>query len=126
KMFYSIGQAAQILNVSPYTIRYYDKEGLLGSLQRESGSRQFTEEDLDHLRFLCCLRSTGMSLADIKTFLQLCEQGDDTLLERYELLNKQHRIAEEELLRAQHQLEVLERKQCWLKNCIRCRLGKDV
>lgn len=125
-MNYSIGEVSKILNLSPYTIRYYDKAGLLFPMDRESGARQFTENDVEHLRFLCCLRSTGMSLADIKTFFELSAQGDCTLKERYAILKKQHAIAEEELKRAQHQLDVLECKQKWFARLIEERLGEKI
>lgn len=125
-MNYSIGEVSKMLNLSPYTIRFYDKEGLLSPMDRESGARQFTQSDVDHLHFLCCLRSTGMSLADIKTFFDLAQKGDCTLKERYAILKKQHAIAEDELKKAQRQLEVLEWKEKWFATLIEERLGEKV
>ena len=54
------------------------------------GFRQYSEEDLESLGMICCLKNTGMSLQDIARFMQLTREGDQTLRERCELL-KQHR-----------------------------------
>lgn len=86
-MTYSIKQAAEKLYLTVYTIRYYDKEGLLPFLKRsENGIRQFTEHDLEWISLICCLKNTGMQIKDIKEFIQYYVQGDETFEQRRELL----------------------------------------
>ena len=69
------------------------KERLLPGVSRTRGGiRQYSEEDLEALGLICCLKNTGMSLADIARFMELTRQGDQTLGERCELL-KRHREA---------------------------------
>lgn len=86
-MSYSIGQVAEKLGVSIDTLRYYDKQGILPFVQRDSaGRRQFTENDLHLMRTIICLKNAGVSVADISKFISLRLIGDATLEERTQLL----------------------------------------
>ena len=54
---YSIGEVAKKTNISPSTLRYYEKEGLLPSVSRtDSGIRKFDDDDLDRLSVIECLK----------------------------------------------------------------------
>ena len=101
-MFYTIGEMARKLNVAPSTLRYYDKEGLLPFVERSSGGiRMFKEEDMEWLRLLGCLKKAGMPLKEIRSFLDWSRQGDATISQRLELLEKQR----QSVLDQQKQLE---------------------
>lgn len=59
-MAYSIAQVAEKTGLSVYTLRYYDKEGLLPFIQRtERGNRSFTDEDLEWIGLINCLERYG-------------------------------------------------------------------
>lgn len=101
-MFYTIGEMARKLNVAPSTLRYYDKEGLLPFVERSSGGiRMFKDEDMEWLRLLGCLKKAGMPLREIKAFMDWSRQGDATISQRLELLEKQR----QSVLDQQKQLE---------------------
>ena len=86
-MSYSIKEVESRTNISAYVLRYYEKEGLLPHVQRSKGGiRCYTDADLDLLGLIGCLKKTGMSLKDIKTFVQLQEQGPSTLRQRCSIL----------------------------------------
>jgi DNA-binding transcriptional MerR regulator len=90
-MSYSINEVAKQFNLSPYTIRFYDKEGLLPFISRNrSGNRVFTDSDLNLFRLICCLKNTGMQIKDIKKYIDLVMQGTDTIEIRKKLL-RDHR-----------------------------------
>lgn len=79
-MGYTISQVAEKFNLTAYTIRYYDKEGLLPFVDRgKAGNREFSNSDLEWLRLICCLKNTGMPIKQIKQYIEWCLQGDDTL-----------------------------------------------
>jgi DNA-binding transcriptional MerR regulator len=70
-----------------YTIRFYDKEGLLPFVSRnKSGNREFTESDINLFKVICCLKNTGMQIKDIKKYIDLCMEGTDTIEVREKLL----------------------------------------
>ncbi len=101
-MFYTIGEMAQKLNVAPSTLRYYDKEGLLPFVERSSGGiRMFKDEDMEWLRLLGCLKKVGMPLKEIRAFMDWSRQGDATISQRLELIEKQR----QSVLDQQKQLE---------------------
>ncbi|MBR6165032.1 MAG: MerR family transcriptional regulator [Clostridia bacterium] len=88
---YSIQEVCSKTGLSAHTLRYYEKEGLLTNVSRSSGGfRQYSDEDLEWLGLICCLKNTGMPLQEIARFVQLAHQGNSTLRERVGLL-KDHR-----------------------------------
>ncbi|GJF28977.1 MerR family transcriptional regulator [Kitasatospora sp. NE20-6] len=69
------------------TLRYYERIGLLGTLERSPGGRRrFTPDDLEWLGVLRCLRDTGMPIAEMLRYAGLVRAGESTLAERVELL----------------------------------------
>ena len=86
---YSIQDVSKKTGLSAHTLRYYEMEGLITGVERSRGGfRQYTDEDLEALGLVCCLKNTGMSLQEILRFVQLTREGDYTLEERVELLRK--------------------------------------
>lgn len=87
---FTIGQVAKLKNVSPYTLRYYDKLRLFPKITRDkNGIRHFTQEDLQWFDIIKCLKETGMPLDQIKSFVDASYQGNETLASRIALLQKQ-------------------------------------
>ena len=84
---YSIQEVSNKTGLTTHTLRYYEKEGLMSGVERSQGGfRQYTDEDLERLGLICCLKNTGMSIQEIARFVQLTHEGDHTLEERVELL----------------------------------------
>lgn len=92
-MTYSIKQVSQITGLSIYTIRYYDKQGLLPFVKRDSsGYRAFTDADMSLIHTICCLKNTQMRIADIKQYIDYCMIGPESIEARKTLLLN-HRAA---------------------------------
>ena len=84
---YSIQDVSKKTGLTAHTLRYYEKEGLISGVERSQGGfRQYSDEDLERLGLICCLKNTGMSIQEIARFVQLTHEGDHTLAERVELL----------------------------------------
>lgn len=96
-MSYTIGEMAKRLGVAPSTLRYYDKEGLLPFVERSGGIRMFKEEDYEWLMIIKCLKKTGMPLCDIREFVMMAMEGDNTIKRRLALINKQKESIERQL-----------------------------
>ncbi len=110
---YSIQDVSKKTGLSAHTLRYYEKEGLLSHVDRSPGGfRQYTDEDMEALGLICCLKNTGMSLQEITRFVSLTHEGDQTLKERVELL-REHR--ENVIQRMQEMQKYLE-KVTWKLN----------
>ncbi len=64
--YYKIGQLANLVGVSPRTIRYYEEIGLLNSISRlEGGKRVYTDQDYQRLKFIKRLKHLGLTLAEM-------------------------------------------------------------
>ncbi|WP_438494857.1 MerR family transcriptional regulator [Paenibacillus sp. IHBB 3054] len=86
-MGYSIKTTSQKSGLSQYTLRYYEREGVLPVVARdENGNRCFHDEDLELISLICCLKDTGMPIADIKQFISLSKEGHSSLPEQRKLL----------------------------------------
>ncbi|HEX2273698.1 MAG TPA: heavy metal-responsive transcriptional regulator [Acidimicrobiales bacterium] len=72
-----IGELADHVGVNPKTVRYYESIGLLPQPERlPSGYRDYTDDDLDRLRFVRTAQRLGLSLAEISEILRLRERGE--------------------------------------------------
>lgn len=110
---YTIGDMAKKMNVATSTLRYYDKEGLLPFVGRsEGGIRIFTEADFSGLSIIHCLKQSGLSIKEIKQFIDMCGKGDETINERLNLFKKKRKDVENQIRELQKTLEVLDYK-CW-------------
>lgn len=112
-MYYTIGEIAKKINVSPHTLRFYAKEGLLPFVERsESGIRMFKDEDFQWLTIIECLKKTGMPIKDIKTYMDWLIEGDSTIDKRLEMFKKQKAAVEKQIEELKETLKLLEYK-CW-------------
>lgn len=112
-MTYSISEVAKKMNLTVYTLRYYDKEGLMPFVERTTnGTRLFKESDLDALKIIECLKSTGMPIKDIKNFIDWCSQGDSTLQQRYDMFMERKAVVETQMEELKKTMEVINHK-CW-------------
>lgn len=110
-MSLTIGQVAEKMNISAYTLRYYEKEGLLPFVHRDAnGVRMFEESDLDFLRVIDCLKHTGMPLDGIRRFIRLADEGDASLQERYELFQKRRDAIDRQIAELQRCRECIDFK----------------
>ncbi|WP_261810628.1 MerR family transcriptional regulator [Levilactobacillus humaensis] len=118
-MSYSIGQVADKLSISPYTLRYYDKEGLLPFVDRnQAGRRRFKDNDFNFLEVIVCLKEAGVPVKQIGNFIDLCMTGDTTLEDRYDFLNEHEAKLEAKMARLQHTLDFLRWKKWYYKTAL--------
>ena len=103
---YSIQEVSKKTGLTAHTLRYYEKEGLISGVERtQGGFRQYTDEDLERLGLICCLKNTGMSIQEIARFVQLTHEGDHTLEERVELLRVHRERVLEKMAEMQKHLD---------------------
>jgi len=121
---FTVKSLADKFNISVHTIRFYDDQGLLPDVTRdEHGTRIFTEGHIEWISLILCLRNTGMSVADIKNYIELCKIGDSTILERYNIILDQKKKAEDDLKEMQKRLDVLGHKEKYYEDLLRIRAG---
>ncbi|MFD8697000.1 MerR family transcriptional regulator [Kitasatospora purpeofusca] len=108
----SIGEVAQRSGLSVHALRFYEREGLFANPVRRlsNGRRIYHEEDLEWLAICTRLRSSGMSLADIRQYIQLARQGPGNEHERLDLLRRHQDHVEAQVRELQGTLDVMRAK----------------
>ncbi|MCP3804035.1 MerR family transcriptional regulator [Allokutzneria sp. A3M-2-11 16] len=72
----TVSEAAAAAGVSTHTLRYYERAGLLDHIERgSSGRRRYSQQNLGAIEFILRLRSTGMSIGEIKKYTDLVRAG---------------------------------------------------
>ncbi|MBO1141540.1 MerR family transcriptional regulator [Enterococcus avium] len=83
----NISEVATQFNMTPATIRYYEKQGLIPPITRNaSGVRDFQAEDLNWVEFIKRMRDAGLSIDSLAKYSELYQQGDATLIARKQIL----------------------------------------
>lgn len=108
---YTVKQVADILGVSVHTVRFYDDKGLIPGTKRNSANQRiFDEMQLEWLFVSITLRNTGLSLAEIRHYIDLYQQGNATLKERYQIMLEQRKQTLKDMEDLKQRLAVLDRK----------------
>ena len=113
RMLYTIGDLSRELDIPASTIRYYDKEGLLPSVERSSGGiRLFDDLAYQVLKILKCLKQSGLSIKEMKRFIELVQMGDESIGDRLELFQARRDALLKQRSEMDEMLKILEFK-CW-------------
>ncbi|CAJ0807968.1 MULTISPECIES: MerR family transcriptional regulator [Ralstonia] len=123
--FLTIAQVAEATGLSTHTLRYYERIGLLDSVQRkDNGHRVFRTEDMTWLAFLLRLRDTGMPIAQMLQYAALRRQGDslESVSARQRMLEL-HAQALEAELRARAETLAMLREKLVIYDGIRARIA---
>ena len=108
----TIAEAAAATGLTPYTLRYYERDGLLlDAVERaSSGHRRYTERDLGWIHLLTRLRATGMPIREIREYADLVRQGEGTEPERMALLQAHRDAVRAQLAEVTEHLAAIEMK----------------
>ncbi len=86
---YPAKEAAKITGLSTAALRYYEKERLLPPVKRnDQRYRQYTDEDIEWIRMIQCMRMANIPIQSIKKYVSLLIQGGKTLEQRYEMVQE--------------------------------------
>lgn len=105
-----IAEIAERTGISPHTLRYYERIGLLAVPRDAAGRRAYRAEDYARVVFLNRLRMTGMPIRGLLRYVRLAEAGEATVPERLAMLQAHRDAVREQLAELQFALEVVEFK----------------
>ena len=107
----TIKEVSKMYNLSPDTLRFYEKKGLIGPVKKTSGGiRDYEEDELKRIEFIKCMRSAEIPVIVLKEYVDLFSAGDETIKERRELLEEQKHILEDKIAKMQEAYEKLNKK----------------
>jgi DNA-binding transcriptional MerR regulator len=107
----TVREASEFTGLSAHTLRYYERIGLIEPVRRNSGGhRRYAQTDLEHLRFLHCLRDTGMPIQRMQEYASLASQGRVTLDARLELLEAHRGDVQARIRELEDKLAIIDAK----------------
>ena len=116
---YTIKEVAEKMDLSEHTLRFWAKSGFFPFVTRnENNIRLFSEDDLNWVRIVKCLRAIGTETKLVKRYIDLCIIGDSTIPERYEIIKTTKEKALQQMDELKKQLELLDYKEAHYKNLI--------
>ncbi len=111
-MTYSMKQACEKTGLTYDTLKFYCNEGLVPNVKRDKNNyRIFNDKDIDWINSLSCLKNCGMSILEMKEYLDLCLQGEKSIPERKEILEVKLRELDNKIKEIQESIDYIHWKQ---------------
>lgn len=86
---YTMMQVCRELDMTYQTLKFYCNEGLVPNVKRDRNNRRiFDEKDVKWIKDLTCLKKCGMSIQEMKEYLEMCLQGEASITSRKKMLAK--------------------------------------
>jgi len=104
----TIKEVSEKFGVTQDTLRYYERVGMIPPVTRTaSGLRNYSENDVKWVSLAICMRSAGLPVEAMIEYVRLCQQGDETMPDRLQLLIDQRETLLKQKLRIDETLERL-------------------
>lgn len=115
----TIAEVSKRYDISPDTLRYYERVGLIPPVPRNAnGIRNYDEASCSWIELIKCFRSAGVQVEALIEYRQLYEQGESTLYARKQLLLGQRELLRERISELNASLEKLDKKLKWYDDVI--------
>ncbi len=107
----TIKEVSERTGLTSYTLRYYEKAEILTNIARDkNGIRNYSEQNVENILFISCMKETGFNLETIKKYMDLYEVGSKSLDKRIDLLEKQKLVLQKTLSDIQSSINYIEKK----------------
>lgn len=109
---YSMKETCEMTGLTYDALKFYCNEGLIPNVKRnKSNYRVFDENDINWIKSLSCLKNCGMSIVEMKEYLDLCLKGEPTIPERKVILDAKLRELEHKKQEIQDSIDYIHWKQ---------------
>ena len=119
-MNYTTSEVSKKLGITKDSLRYYEKEGLLPPIERNSsGHRIYSDSDVEWIFLIRCLRDTDMQISKIRKYVSLLMNADvESLRERRDLLLEHQAYIKEKIAAYQNLQCLIEKKQSFYNDVL--------
>lgn len=108
---YTMRQAAKLAGMNYETLRFYCKEGLVPNVKRDKNNyRIFDDNNITWLKSLECFKQSGMGITELRHFMNLSIEGEDTVIERMSILNNKKKELYEEIEKIKRNIDYIDHK----------------
>lgn len=111
-MIYTMMQVCKETDMTYQALKFYCNEGLVPNVKRDKNNRRiFDERDVAWIKSLTCLKKCGMSIQEMKKYLDLCLQGAETIPQRKVMLMQKQESLRETMRQVQESIDYIDWKQ---------------
>ncbi len=111
-MLYTMMQTCKETGMTYQALKFYCNEGLVPHVKRDKNNRRvFDERDVAWLKSLSCLKKCGLSIQEMKDYLDLCLQGQGTIPQRKVMLAQKQEALRETMREVQASIDYIDWKQ---------------
>lgn len=109
---YTMNQTCEEVGMNYETLKFYYNEGLIPNVKRNKNNhRIFDENDIEWIKNLSCLKNCGMTINDMKIYINLCLERESTILERKTILDSQKHVILDKIKKLQESVNYINQKQ---------------
>ena len=109
---YTMMQVCREVDMTYQTLKYYCNEGLIPNVKRDGNNRRiFDEKDVKWIKDLTCLKKCGLSIQEMKEYLELCLQGESTILQRKQMLTEKRKALKSSIQELEDSVAYIDWKQ---------------
>ena len=109
---YSMKETCEKVGLKYQTLKFYCNQGLIPNVKRDKNNyRVFDENNINWIKSLLCLKKCGMSIEEMKTYLNLCMKGESSIPERKIILDNKKKELEEKINEINDSLSYINWKQ---------------
>ena len=109
---YSMKETCEKVGMSYQTLKFYCNEGLIPNVQRDKNNyRIFDDNNINWIKSLTCLKKCGMRIDEMRTYLDLCLQGESSIPKRKAMLDEKKKDLELKKKEIEDSLSYIDWKQ---------------
>lgn len=109
---YSMKETCEIVGMTYENLKFYCKEGLIPNVKRDKNNyRIFDDNNIGWIKSLSCLKKCGMSISEMKVYLDLCLKGQTTIPERKKILAEKRKDLIDKINDLQKSVDYIDWKQ---------------
>lgn len=124
---YSAKEAAKMTGLSTATLRYYEKEKLLPPIARTIQKyRQYSDEDIEWIKMIQCLRKANVSIHSIRQYISLLKQGGATITQRYNMVLNYKEEIESQISNLENALALTQSKLLFYQELLKDPLNRNI
>ena len=118
-MLFSMKAVCEKTGMTYETLKFYCNQGLVPHVKRDAGNRRvFDERDVAWIESLGCLKRCGLSIQDMRHYVQLCLQGEASIPERKKILAQKRQALVEQIAQLQGAVAYVDQKQAFYEDVL--------
>lgn len=111
---YTMKETCSLVSMPYETLKFYCNEGLVPNVKRnEQNHRVFDNNDIEWIKNLTCLKNCGMTIKEMKRYLELCLIGEESVLERKHILEEKRVDLVNKMNELKEHIDYIDNKQAF-------------